>query len=399
MKGLKKRIVLLFLIISTVVLPLFSGLAFARTAYVERNDTIPIENVTIALQSAMQIYQKYVLTNLDNLKSIKGLGDLGEIFGFLNDVKEEFDIMLGKLKINDMIKLDELTKEMGGDFSNILLQIGEGETSLLGSIGSMFGINDTITDLNGITGAIISGKIGGTTLAGGKNDLNKVAKEKGLGGAATEAVSRTSQTIDKIAEKAASGSDIEQAIMSGYSNLLKAVPMIHPEIASSAAYVAKNGLDAYTDDDTKYFQTFLADASKAMPLAAIMELLDRHMSEKSPYSKEKYQEKIVDEIAKIQKELEDIAPEIIELESPETKTTRLMGVIIRQNELTLRQYETLAVVCADNIKMNGIIAGLKTTKTSDAITQNTLTRITHFNQANIKMKEKYLKDIGIGDGE
>ena len=72
-----------------------------------------------------------------------------------------------------------------------------------------------------------------------------------------------------------------------------------------------------------------------------------------------------------------------------------MGVIVRQNELTLRQYETLAILCADNIKMNSISAGLKTSKMSGHITENIISRITQYGLADKNAKKNALSSIGV----
>ena len=393
MGGIRKKAAVFFLA-AAVSAGQFCAPAMARTAYVERNDTGSIENVTMALQSAMQIYQKYVLSNLAGLKTITGLADLQENFAALNDVRDEMGGMFGKLNISDMIKFDDLTKDMGTDFDGILSEIGSGRESIMGSIGNMFGFGGG--EGIGINGAIMTGKLGNTNLAGGGRDLARTAKDKGLGGAAVEAVSRTAQTMDEIAKNASAGTDAGNAVVSGYSYLLKAVPMIHPDIAAAAGNAGKEGLNAYTDEDIEYFYTFFADASKSIPLASIMELLDRHMKEDSPYSDKKYSEEIGEDIKKIAKELENIPPAgIIDLESPETKTTRLMGVVVRQNELTLRQYETLAVLCADNIKMSSISAGLKTSKMSGHITKNIISRVTQYGLADKKAKRNALSSIGV----
>lgn len=394
MGGIRKKTAVLFLAAAMSAGQLFCAPAMARTAYVERNDTEPIESVTMALQSAMQIYQKYVLSNLANLKTITGLADLKENFTALNDVRDEINGMFGKLDMSEIIKFDDLTKDIGSEFDGILSEIGSGKESFMGDIGNIFGFGGE--EGIGIEGAIMTGRLGNTSLAGGGKDLARTAKDKGLGGAAVEAVSRTAQTMDEIAKNASAGSGAGDAVMSGYSYLLKAVPMIHPDIATASVNAGKEGLNAYTDEDIEYFHTFFADASKSIPLASIMELIDRHMKEESPYSEKKYSEEIGEDIKKIAKELEDIPPAgIIDLESPETKTTRLMGVIVRQNELTLRQYETLAVLCADNIKMGAVSAGLKTSKMSGHITKNIISRVTQYGLADKKAKRNALSSIGV----
>ena len=95
-------------------------------------------------------------------------------------------------------------------------------------------------------------------------------------------------------------------------------------------------------------------------------------------------------------ELEDIHPAgILDLESPETKTTRLMGVAVRQNELTLRQYEILAGAVADDIKMEAVRAGLNTARMGDRITRNILARGSQFKITDKDFSDKYLKETGI----
>lgn len=368
--------------------------AMARTAYVERNDTTPVESVTIALQSAMQIYQKYVLSNLAGLKSIKELGDLRENFGFLNDIQDEMNGMFGKLDISEMIKLDDITDGIGQDFGNILGDIGiDTKGGFLDSLTGMFGGENI--PVTGITGVLMSGKLGGKTLAGSGEDISRTAKEKGLGGAAVEVVSRTSQVMDEIAGREyKSGRDA--AIMSAYSYIMGTVPMVHPEIMDAAVNTAKQGLKAYTPSDTEYFLTFMADSSKSIPLAAIMKILDKHMKEDSPYSAKGYEKEITEEIRTVAEELEDIPPAgIIDLESPETKTTRLMGVAVRQNELTLRQYEILAGTVADDIKMEAVRAGLNTARMGNRITRNILARGSQFKITDKDFSDKYLKETGI----
>ena len=372
----------------------FQAPAVARTAYVERNDTMPVESVTIALQSAMQIYQKYILSNLAGLKSIKELGELRENFGFLNDIQDEMNGMFGKLDISEMIKLDDITDGIGQDFGNILGDIGvDIKGGFLDSLTGMFGGQNI--PVTGITGVLMSGKLGGKALSGSGEDISGTAKEKGLGGAAVEVVSRTSQVMDEIAGREyKSGRDA--AIMSAYSYIMGTVPMIHPEIADAAVNTAKQGLKAYTPNDTEYFLTFMADSSKSIPLAAIMKILDRHMKDESPYSAKGYEKEITEEIKTVSEELEDIPPAgILDLESPETKTTRLMGVAVRQNELTLRQYEILAGAVADDIKMEAVRAGLNTARMGDRITKNILVRGSQFKITDKDFSDKYLKETGI----
>ena len=173
MGGIRKKAAVFFLAAAMSAGQLFCAPAMARTAYVERNDTEPIESVTMALQSAMQIYQKYVLSNLANLKTITGLADLQENFAALNDIRDEMDGMFGKLNISDMIKFDDLTKDMGTDFDGILSEIGSGRESIMGSIGNMFGFGGG--EGIGINGAIMTGKLGNTNLAGGGRDLARTA--------------------------------------------------------------------------------------------------------------------------------------------------------------------------------------------------------------------------------
>ena len=368
--------------------------AMARTAYVERNDTTPVESVTIALQSAMQIYQKYVLSNLAGLKSIKELGDLRENFGFLTDIQDEMNGMFGKLDISDMIKLDDITDGIGQDFGNILGDIGiDTKGGFLDSLTGMFGGENI--PVTGITGVLMSGKLGGKTLAGSGEDISRTAKEKGLGGAAVEVVSRTSQVMDEVAGREyKSGRDA--AVMSAYSYIMGTVPMVHPEVMDAAVNTAKQGLKAYTPSDTEYFLTFMADSSKSIPLAAIIKILDKHMKEDSPYSAKGYEKEITEEIRTVAEELEDIPPAgIIDLESPETKTTRLMGVAVRQNELTLRQYEILAGTVADDIKMEAVRAGLNTARMGNRITRNILARGSQFKITDKDFSDKYLKETGI----
>lgn len=392
--SLKKGICAL-LLAASVACGLISAPALARTAYVERNDTNPIESVTIALQSAMQIYQKYVLSNLAGLKSITGLADLQESFAALEDIKKETNGMFGKLNISEMIKLDGITDGIGQDFGNILGDIGvDTKGGFLDSLTGLFsGQSNPVT---GITGVLMSGKMGGKTLTG-DGDIGQTAKDKGLGGAATEVVSRTSQVMDEIAGKEyGSGNDRDAAIMSAYSYIMGTVPMIHPEVADASVNTAKQGLKAYTDSDVEYFLTFMADSSKSIPLAAIMKILDRHMKEDSPYSEKGYQKEIVEEIKTIAEELEDIPPSgIIDLESPETKTTRLMGVAVRQNELTLRQYEILTDVITDGVKMEAVKAGLNTARMGDRISKNIVSRANQFEITDKDFSDKYLKDTGI----
>lgn len=368
--------------------------AMARTAYVERNDTTPVESVTIALQSAMQIYQKYVLSNLAGLKSIKELGDLRENFGFLTDIQDEMNGMFGKLDISEMIKLDDITDGIGQDFGNILGDIGiDTKGGFLDSLTGMFGGENI--PVTGITGVLMSGKLGGKTIAGSGEDISGTAKEKGLGGAAVEVVSRTSQVMDEVAGREyKSGRDA--AVMSAYSYIMGTVPMVHPEIMDAAVNTAKQGLKAYTPSDTEYFLTFMADSSKSIPLAAIIKILDKHMKEDSPYSAKGYEKEITEEIRTVAEELEDIPPAgIIDLESPETKTTRLMGVAVRQNELTLRQYEILAGTVADDIKMEAVRAGLNTARMGNRITRNILARGSQFKITDKDFSDKYLKETGI----
>lgn len=368
--------------------------AMARTAYVERNDTTPVESVTIALQSAMQIYQKYVLSNLAGLKSIKELGDLRENFGFLTDIQDEMNGMFGKLDISEMIKLDDITDGIGQDFGNILGDIGiDTKGGFLDSLTGMFGGENI--PVTGINGVLMSGKLGGKTLAGSGEDISRTAKEKGLGGAAVEVVSRTSQVMDEVAGREyKSGRDA--AVMSAYSYIMGTVPMVHPEIMDAAVNTAKQGLKAYTPSDTEYFLTFMADSSKSIPLAAIIKILDKHMKEDSPYSAKGYEKEITEEIRTVAEELEDIPPAgILDLESPETKTTRLMGVAVRQNELTLRQYEILAGAVADDIKMEAVRAGLNTARMGDRITRNILARGSQFKITDKDFSDKYLKETGI----
>lgn len=368
--------------------------AMARTAYVERNDTTPVESVTIALQSAMQIYQKYVLSNLAGLKSIKELGDLRENFGFLTDIQDEMNGMFGKLDISEMIKLDDITDGIGQDFGNILGDIGiDTKGGFLDSLTGMFGGENI--PVTGITGVLMSGKLGGKTLAGSGEDISGTAKEKGLGGAAVEVVSRTSQVMDEVAGREyKSGRDA--AVMSAYSYIMGTVPMVHPEIMDAAVNTAKQGLKAYTPSDTEYFLTFMADSSKSIPLAAIIKILDKHMKEDSPYSAKGYEKEITEEIRTVAEELEDIPPAgILDLESPETKTTRLMGVAVRQNELTLRQYEILAGAVADDIKMEAVRAGLNTARMGNRITRNILARGSQFKITDKDFSDKYLKETGI----
>jgi len=293
-----------------------------------------------------------------------------------------------------MIKLDDITDGIGQDFGNILGDIGiDTKGGFLDSLTGMFGGENI--PVTGITGVLMSGKLGGKTLAGSGEDISGTAKEKGLGGAAVEVVSRTSQVMDEVAGREyKSGRDA--AVMSAYSYIMGTVPMVHPEIMDAAVNTAKQGLKAYTPSDTEYFLTFMADSSKSIPLAAIMKILDRHMKDDSPYSAKGYEKEITEEIKTVSEELEDIPPAgILDLESPETKTTRLMGVAVRQNELTLRQYEILAGAVADDIKMEAVRAGLNTARMGDRITKNILVRGSQFKITDKDFSDKYLKETGI----
>lgn len=362
MKFLNKyiRITAAVMLITTFTVP-----ALARTAYVDRLDTGIIEEVTIAIQGAYQRFIKETLTNLSNIKAISELRNLESQIKQILDLRDEA-LSMANTGLSNV--LNETVGKAQDSFNGTLEKLGSTVSSSSGGIlDKLFGNNVTNADSYGLSGCVITGQNGDVSYAdslGGNNSLSSIAMKNGIGAAADAAVSRVNAGLDKATSTATLNGDEEQAIMSGYAYLIKAVPILNKDVID--AYLDAAETIGSNNGDKETFLAFVADSSKSAPLAAITQELDKYLAKESPYEKTEYEKKLKEEISKDAEELKTISEND---DSPECKLTGLMGTTVRQNELTMRQYADIIDIAADTVRINSIESGMKAEDMSRALAE------------------------------
>lgn len=382
-------ILLLTIILSSCISPC----AYARTAYVDRVDIGIVEEVRVAIQAAEEIYMKYVVSYIDKLKSITGLQELTKNINELIALKDKAFSQFSSLDLNSIMPLNELTKLQNEKFNEILGSTGSIDSGFIDNI--MGFLNEGSINASGLVGAILSGKNDSVSYYGASGSLSDVANKQGLRKAAEETISRSNQVYEKASEKASSsgGNDVENALLSAIGYITKAVPLTNSPTLD--AYLESMSYTTQSAKEQISFITYLSDYAKAAPMSQTVEILDKYLSDKSPYEKTKYEEQL-------HKEMEDIANQIVAADeddaSPQNKMSLYLAAAIKQNELLMRQYEDIIEIAGDGVKQNTITASLKATTMAGTLRDNIFTRTNIVSEAPDEMKIRYMKEAGITSG-
>lgn len=376
-----QRKLLLLIIAVTVLFHIQS--AEARIAFPDRNDVSEIESATITLQAQLQLYQKYILNGLDNLKSITNLENLIENTDVLKSAEKEIRwIKSGISKVQEVdTQVGKTLNEIDSVFTDAGTSAKSGFQSIWESIfgGSKDNNGDSIGDI------IDSGSGGkdGLELAGSRGTLTEIRQKEGLAQAALTAVFRTSQAAKILAENAAEsmddkGKEIAQSAAYFYSVL----PMLKPELLETHTGDISEVISQYSQQDAENYFVFVADASMSTPVAEIGTLLDKYFNEESSFSDGKLLESQKEQILAI-----DEYPgksDYLNGASAVTAAAGAMGGLVKEQAIALNQLEILADLCADSIRANSLRTGMQTASMSLSLIDFTEAVLQNANEKNSK---------------
>ena len=352
---------LLAITAAALFLPL-APFAEARIAYPDRNDVGEIESATITLQAQINLFQKYVLNGLDNLKSITNLGNLIENTDILKQaengvrwIKNSVDIdnQVGKA-IND---IDSLFSDAGSEAKSGFQSMWD---SIFGSSESVAG--DTVGDIVNSGG----GGSDGVELAGNKGTLTEIRQKDGLAKTALTATFRTSQAAKVLAEKAAqSMGEQDKAIAQSAGYLYSILPMLKPELLAVHTGDISSVIAQYSPQDVDAYFVFLSDAVMSAPVGEIGTLLDKYFNKESAYSDEKLLAAQKEQIANL-----DEYPNksgYLNGASSITAATGAMGNLVKEQAVALNQWEAITELCADSVKLDALRTSMQSASMSLAL--------------------------------
>lgn len=355
--------------------------AEARIAFPERNDVSEIENATITLQAQLQLYQKYILNGLDNLKSITNLENLIGNTDVLKSAEKEIRwIKSGISQAQDIdTQVGKTLNEIDFVFTDAGTSAKSGFQSIWDSIFGGYKDNegDTIGDI------IDSGSGGkdGLELAGSKGTLTEIRQKEGLAQAALTAAFRTAQAAKILAENAAQSMDDKgKVIAQGAAYFYSALPMLKPELLETHTGDISEVISQYSQQDAGNYFVFVADAAMSSPVAEIGTLLDKYFNKESSFSDEKLLEAQKGQISEV-----DEFPSksnYLNGASAVTAAVGAMGGLVKEQVIALNQLEALTELCVDSIKANSLRTGMQTASMSLSLMDFTEAVMTNANEKN-----------------
>lgn len=364
----------LLILLAGVFLLGFSASADARIAFPSRTDTGAAESPTIALLAQVQLYQKYVLNGLDDIKSITNLSNLTNNVEILQEAQDT--VKWVDSSVASVTSIDTKVNTALNDIDDIFTDAGKSSSSSFASAwSSIFGGSSSGDSV----GDIVSSGSGGASnlsLAGESGTLSEIQAKSGSSTAAATAMYRTSQAAKLLAEEGTSSGDEQtQAIGSAAAYIYSHLPMIKSELLSMHTGDQAETINAYSRRDERAYRVFLSNAAISAPVSEIASLLDKYFNEESSYSADKLLESQKTEIETI-----DSTTDFGSGISTQTMVVGLMANLVKEYAVAANQWEAMTEICADSIKVGALRAGMTSAKMSRAIM-----RYTEANQAAINM--------------
>lgn len=351
----------LLILLAGVLLLGFSASADARIAFPDRTDTGVTEDPTIALLAQLQLYQKYVLNGLDDIKSITNLSSITDNISIVKDAQDT--VKWVNTSVDSFTSVDTKVSTALNDIDSTFSNAGKSSSSSFSSAwSSIFGGSSSGDSI----GDIVSSGSGGSSnlsLAGESGTLAEIQAKSGSSTAAVTAMYRTSQAAKLLTEQGtASGDEQTQAIGSAAAYLYSHLPMIKTELLSMHTGDQSETINAYSRKDERAYRIFLSNAAISAPVSEIASLLDKYFNEASSYSAEKLLESQKTEIETI-----DGTTDFGDGISAQTMIAGLMANLVKEYAVAANQWEAITEVCADSIKAGALRAGMTSTKMSRAI--------------------------------
>ena len=339
--------------------------AEARVAFPHRNDVGEIEAPTIALQAQLQLFEKYVLNGLDNIKSITNLENLADNINVIKEAERSAAWIKNNIA---SIETDNLVSNALSKIDSVFSNAGKSPENGFEAVwDSIFGTNNSS---NGESVEDIIENGGGgrdeLELAGEKGTLKQIRQQNGLAQTAATAAYRTSQAAKLLADQAASSLDeYNSAVINGAGYIYSVLPMIKPELLESHSGDISGVIGTYTPQDVNAYFVFLSDAAMMAPTAEIGVLLDKYFNKDSAYSEAKLLVKQNSVISSID-DFPNKAGYLNEA-SAETAAAGMMGNLVKEHAVALNQWEAITEICADTVKLDALKAGMQSASMSLAL--------------------------------
>ena len=351
--------------ILTIIYIFSISTAEARVAFPHRNDVGEIEAPTIALQAQLQLFEKYVLNGLDNIKSITNLENLADNINVIKEAETSAACIKNNIA---SIETDNLVSNALSKIDSVFSNAGKSPENGFEAVwSSIFGTNNG-SDGESVEEIIENGGGGrdALELAGEKGTLKQIRQQNGLAQTAATAAYRTSQAAKLLADQAASSLDeYNSTVINGAGYIYSVLPMIKPELLESHSGDISGVIGTYTPQDVNAYFVFLSDAAMMAPTAEIGVLLDKYFNKDSAYSDTKLLVKQNSTISSID-DFPNKAGYLNEA-SAETAAAGMMGNLVKEQAVALNQWEAITEICADTVKLDALKAGMQSASMSLAL--------------------------------